>query len=119
MELTGLSFIGAQRGQTGGAVFHGINPATGAALEPPYHSAAPEEAADAAGLAAAAFPGFSRTAPKQRAAFLRSIAANIEALGQTLTDRVMAESGLPEGRVKGETGRTCGQLRMFAALTRH
>ena len=116
MELTGLSFIGAQRGQTGGAVFHGINPATGAALEPPYHSAAPEEAADAAGLAAAAFPGFSRTAPKQRAAFLRSIAANIEALGQTLTDRVMAESGLPEGRVKGETGRTCGQLRMFAAL---
>ncbi len=116
MELTGLSFIGAQRGQKGGAIFHGINPATGAALEPPYHSAAPEEAAQAASHAAAAFPDFSRTTPKARASFLRSIAANIEALGQTLTDRVTAESGLPEGRVKGETGRTCGQLRMFAAL---
>ena len=116
MELTGLSFIGAQRGQQGGAVFYGINPASGLALEPAYHSASSEEAAGAAELAAAAFPVFSRSTGKERAAFLRSIASNIESLGQTLTDRVMAESGLPEGRVKGETGRTCGQLRMFAAL---
>ena len=116
MELKGLSFIGAQHGRQGGADFHGINPATGAALEPAYHSASEEEAACAAELAAAAFPDFSRTTGKARAALLRNIASEIEALGQTLTDRVMAESGLPEGRVKGETGRTCGQLRMFAAL---
>lgn len=116
MELTGLSFIGAQRGQQGGAIFHGINPATALALEPAYHSASAEEAVHAAELAVAAFPVFSRTTGKERAAFLRNVAAEIEALGQTLTDRVMAESGLPEGRVKGETGRTCGQLRMYAAL---
>ena len=116
MELTGLSFIGARRGQQGGAIFHGINPATGAAIEPAYHSASAEEASGAADLAASAFPAFSRTTGKERASFLRSIASEIEALGQTLTDRVMAESGLPEGRVKGETGRTCGQLRMFASL---
>ena len=30
----------------------------------------------------------------------------------------MAETGLPEGRVRGERGRTTGQLRMFAALVR-
>ena len=29
MELKGLSYIGAQRGQLGGAVFYGQNPATG------------------------------------------------------------------------------------------
>lgn len=116
MELTGLSFIGAQRGQSGGAVFHGQNPATGQALEPAYHSASVEEAAQAAELAAAAFPVFSRTDGKKRGALLRGMAANIEALGQALTDRVVAETGLPEGRVKGETARTCGQLRLFAGL---
>src|SRR6187549_3823143 len=97
MELKGLSFIGAQRGQQGGAVFHAQNPATGTALEPAYHSAPESEAARAAELAAAAFPALSRTDRKARAAFLRNIATEIEALGQTLTDRVMAESGLAEG----------------------
>src|SRR5262245_14450069 len=114
MELTGLSFIGAQRGQKGGAIFRGQNPATGEALEPDYHSSSTDEANYAADLAAAAFPVFSRTTGKARAALLRAAAANIEALGQTLTNRVMAESGLPEARVKGETARTCGQLRLFA-----
>lgn len=116
MDLTGLSFIGAQRGQSGGATFHGINPATGEALAPAYHSAAPAEVEQAAQLAAAAFPVFSATTGKERGAFLRAIAANIEALGETLYTRVMAETGLPEPRVKGETARTCGQLRLFAGL---
>lgn len=116
MELSGLSFIGAQRGQTGGAVFHGLNPATDAALPPAYHSASPTEVAVAAALAADAFPDYSRISGKDRAAFLRGIAAQIEAAGTTLTERVMAETALAEGRVKGETARTCGQLRMFASL---
>ncbi len=116
MELTGLSFIGARRGKTGGAVFHGQNPAKGEALEPGYHSALPAEVEAAAELAAGAFPVFSRTTGAERAALLRGIAAEIEALGQTLTDRVIAETALAEPRVKGETARTCGQLRMFAGL---
>lgn len=116
MELTGLSFIGAQRGQRGGAVFRAVNPATGQALEPDYHSAPGAEIESAVQLAAGAFPAFSQTNGKERAAFLRAIATEIEALGQTLTDRVMAETGLPEPRVKGETARTCGQLRLFAGL---
>ena len=28
----------------------------------------------------------------------------------------MIETGLPEGRIKGETGRTTGQLRLFATV---
>ena len=116
MDLTGLSFIGAQRGQTGGATFQGLNPATGEALAPLYNSASAAEAETAALLAAAAFPVFSATTGKARGAFLRAIAANIEALGDTLYDRVMAETALPAPRVKGETARTCGQLRLFAGL---
>ncbi len=116
MDLTGQSFIGAQRGQTGGATFHGINPATGEALAPAFHSASAAEVEHAAQLAAAAFPVFSATTGKQRGALLRAIAANIEALGDTLYNRVTAETALPEARAKGETARTCGQLRLFAGL---
>jgi NADP-dependent aldehyde dehydrogenase len=53
---------------------------------------------------------------QQKATFLRAIAQEIEGLGDTLVQRAMAESGLPEGRIIGERGRTCGQLRLFADL---
>ena len=69
-------------------------------------------------LADQAFADYRRTTAEQRAAFLESIAANIEALGGTLSERVTAETGLPAGRVAGETARTAGQLRLFAALVR-
>lgn len=69
-------------------------------------------------LAQEAFGTCRRTDPKTRAAFLESIAANIEALAETLSDRVQAETGLPAARVAGETGRTAGQLRMFAQVVR-
>src|SRR4029450_5805601 len=52
----------------------------------------------------------------QRAQFLSKIAENIEALGDTLTSRATQETGLPEGRIRSETGRTCSQLRLFAGL---
>ncbi len=48
--------------------------------------------------------------------FLRAIANEIEELGDTLVNRAMAESGLPEGRIRGERGRTTSQLRLFASL---
>jgi 2,5-dioxopentanoate dehydrogenase len=37
-------------------------------------------------------------------------------LGDDLTSRYTAESGLPLGRAQGERGRTIGQLRLFAGL---
>lgn len=51
----------------------------------------------------------------KKATFLRTIADEIEALGDTLVHRAMEESGLPEARIKGERGRTCNQLRLFAS----
>jgi alpha-ketoglutaric semialdehyde dehydrogenase len=116
--LTGSSLIGSADVRPTGAGFRAIDPATGAELEPAYGEAGPGEVTQAAVLAAAAFPGYRRTTGEQRAAFLDSIATNIEALGTVLTDRVTAETGLPAGRVAGETSRTVGQLRLFATVLR-
>jgi NADP-dependent aldehyde dehydrogenase len=52
----------------------------------------------------------------QRAAFLEAIAENIESLGDTLIDTASKETNLPVARLQGERGRTCYQLRMFAAM---
>lgn len=124
-DLTGAALIAGQPVNTSSsltgastdsdAAFRAINPATGEALEPSYHATAPDRidaAAEAAGRAATAF---RRSSPATRAALLRAIASEIEALGDTLTERYVAESGLPRGRAEGERGRTCGQLRLFAA----
>lgn len=48
------------------------------------------------------------------AAFLNAIADEIEARGAAITEIGMQETGLPEGRLEGERGRTTGQLRLFA-----
>lgn len=69
---------------------------------------------DAANAAEDAFwsYGYSRTA--ERAAFLRTIADEIDARGEAITAIGCKETGLPEARLIGERGRTIGQLRLFA-----
>jgi NADP-dependent aldehyde dehydrogenase len=116
MELKGLSIIGFKRGESNGGSLNGFNPSTGENLEPAYHFASAAEVDEAAQLAHAAFESYSRTSGAERAKFLRKIADNIEALGDTLITRATQETGLPEGRIRTETGRTCGQLRLFASL---
>ncbi len=64
--------------------------------------------------ASAAFQTYRNSTGLQRATFLRAIADEIEAIGPALIETAMEESGLPEGRIMGERGRTCGQLRFFA-----
>jgi len=66
--------------------------------------------------AAIAFEQYSLTTPLQRAAFLETIANNIEALGDTLLEQANKETNLPLARLTGERGRTCFQLRMFATM---
>lgn len=115
-ELFGTSIIGGSRGAENGGGLYGVNPATGANLEPQYHFANDSEVEQAVKLAAAAFDSFSQTSGAVRGKLLRTIASNIEALGDALVSRATQETGLPEGRIKNETGRTCGQLRLFASL---
>ena len=117
-ELLGTSLLGNTDLDGSGAAFQATDPATGAALEPVYHNATAADVDRAAALAWDAFEPYRHTSLEQRGAFLDSIADEIEALGPTLTERVHAETGIPLVRVQGETARTTGQLRMFAAVVR-
>jgi NADP-dependent aldehyde dehydrogenase len=64
--------------------------------------------------AEAAFPSFSALPREERAQFLETIAAEIDARGAAITEIGTQETGLPAARLEGERGRTTGQLRLFA-----
>lgn len=116
IALTGKSLVAGLDLAPGGAAFKGVNPADNNALEPAYTAIVAEDVDKIAERAAAAFAEYRMKSGTERGAFLRAIAANIEAAGDDIAERMPAETGLPEGRARGETGRTVGQLRMFAAL---
>src|SRR5487761_1946862 len=116
MKLAGLSLIGAGRANAAGKPVSPINPATGTRLEPDYFHATVAEVGRAAQLAAQAFDEFSRWPGRRRAALLRRIAALIEANAAAIQERAGQETALPPARLQGETARTCGQLRLFAAV---
>ncbi len=116
ININGLSIIGSSDAIHKGESVKAIDPSTTHEIDPSFFSASSEEVGQAATLASQAFLIYSKKSSKERAAFLNEIATQIEALGDTLTERAMQETGLPEGRIKGETGRTTGQLRLFATL---
>ncbi len=96
----------------GGAPHFTSSPATGAPHR--YSIGSPDHVVRAAEAAEAAFASYGSSPRATRAAFLRAIADEIEACGNTITDIGCAETGLPEARLEGERGRTVGQLRLFA-----
>lgn len=67
---------------------------------------------------AEAFAAYRKTTPNGRAAFLETIADNIEKLGDALIQMASEETNLPAARLTGERGRTTMQLRMFSQMLR-
>jgi NADP-dependent aldehyde dehydrogenase len=61
-----------------------------------------------------AFKAFKKTLLQQRAAFMKAIAAGLEQSGDPLIETAMAETNLPEARLKNERGRTIFQLNSYA-----
>ncbi|MBT7400409.1 MAG: aldehyde dehydrogenase (NADP(+)) [Bacteroidetes Order II. Incertae sedis bacterium] len=116
MALHGHSLIGFSQGSNSNGTFSGMNPVTGAELPELFYTASAEDVDRAATLAKKAFETYSTTSGSVRAAFLRAIANELEAVRPLIAERVPLETGLPEGRANGELGRTIGQLRMFADL---
>ena len=114
--LQGISIIGARRGISNGAAFHGVNPATGEPLQPAYFTASIEEVDTAAQLADAAFFSYSTLSNKDRVAFLRSIADALQSSAAVLVERAHLETALPIARLEGEVARTANQLRLFAEV---
>ncbi|MDF1695759.1 MAG: aldehyde dehydrogenase (NADP(+)) [Saprospiraceae bacterium] len=99
-----------------GQTFVGHNPSTLLPIDGDFEIASQENVEQAVSAAKEAFNTYKNTSGVKKAELLRTIAAEIEALGDQLIQRAMQESGLPEGRFKGERGRTIGQLKMFADL---
>ena len=74
----------------------------------------PELVNQACSAAEEAFWSYGYITRKERAVFLNSIADEIEARAEAITEIGTQETSLPEARLNGERGRTTGQLRLFA-----
>ena len=116
MSIHGYSLVNGEPTLSGGAVFTGFDPQTGAALEPIFHSAILQDVDRAAELASEAFAIYGKLSGAQKGRFLRQIAAEIELISGELVERAQRETALPEKRLQGEVGRTVGQLRLFAQV---
>lgn len=118
MELSGKNLIAGTLSAAGSETITPLDPRTGQDLEPTFAEASDREIDRAFDLAEEAFRFWRGGDPEERAELLELIAEKIEALGDELVERVQQETALPEGRVKGERGRTTGQIRLFAEVIR-
>ncbi|NNK11528.1 MAG: aldehyde dehydrogenase (NADP(+)), partial [Flavobacteriaceae bacterium] len=114
--LDGKNIIGYDRTQRGSITFRTINPVLNKENDVLFYEASQEEVEQAVSLAHKAALFYSETTHNDRAAFLRTIADEIMELGEDLIEVYCNESGLPEGRAKGERGRTVNQLKLYAEL---
>ena len=116
--ITGAQLIGTTQSDQGQKTFQTSNPRDGKPTPWEFRETTKEELQKAAELAAVAFPAFRDLPGTRRAEFLEAIAAQLETDLEDLVEAYTLESGLPEGRARGELGRTTGQLRAFATLAR-
>ena len=118
MPVTGCMLIGQERVAGTAGSFQAMDPASGTGLAPPFGGATPQMLHRACVLAEESFDTYRETALATRGAFLETIAGNILDLGDALTERGVAETGLPRARLEGERQRTADQLRLFAQVVR-
>ncbi len=114
--ITGKNYIGNQLSAAGNTTYTTYNPKLNIENEHTFFEASEEEIEKAVCLASEAFKTFKKISGAKKAAFLNTIADEILALDHLLIQTYISETGLPEGRAKGERGRTIGQLRTFADL---
>ncbi|MGC4937408.1 aldehyde dehydrogenase (NADP(+)) [Kribbella sp. DT2] len=74
----------------------------------------PAELEQALADAAEAAAPLAASAPAVRAGWIRAVADALDAASDELVPIAQRETSLPEARLKGEVGRSSGQLRMFA-----
>lgn len=115
-KISGRSLIGFREGAGAGSPHYATDPTTSKQLQPGFVPATAEEVDLAARLAADAFEKYRLASGKDRGAFLRTIAAKIEAIADEIIERAAQETALPKARLQGETARACGQLRLFAQV---
>ena len=114
--ITGKNLIGNTPSAKGNIRYKTFNPQLNIENQTTFVEATSAEIEMACIIAEKAFQKYKTYSGKQKAAFLNTIADEILALDDELIKAYCSETGLPEGRAKGERGRTVGQLRSFAEL---
>lgn len=114
--ITGKNYIGNQLSAKGNKKYNTFNPELNTENNTIFTEATSQEIDEAVNLASKAFTVFRTISGVKKAEFLNTIADEILALDDLLVKMYCSETGLPEGRAKGERGRTVGQLRSFANL---
>jgi NADP-dependent aldehyde dehydrogenase len=74
----------------------------------------PAELEQTLAAATAAAGPLAQSEPATRAEWIRAVADALDAAADELVPIAMRETSLPEARLRGEVGRSSGQLRMFA-----
>lgn len=118
MQLHGQCVIAGKPAGESKHTFQARSPLTNTLLDPVFYEASEADVDHAMRHAEEAFEIYRKKSPEARAAFLETIADEILRLGDDLLQRAHIETGLPLDRLTGERGRTCGQLKAFAALIR-
>ncbi|MDN5761838.1 MAG: aldehyde dehydrogenase (NADP(+)) [Microlunatus sp.] len=118
MALHGHSLIAGSFVEGEDGSMRAVDPATNSELDPAYSLLSVSQLQTATQAATDASDWYRGTDPEKRARLLEAIADNIEAMADEITERGVAETGLPPARLHGERGRTTGQLRLFAGVVR-
>ena len=113
-DITGKSFVAGEWVSPAGKSFQSFNPYTQESFNE-FTSCGAEEISSATSAAAKAFQQMRNMDGKTLGKFLSTVADEIEALGDLLLETGDSETGLGIARMTGERGRTCGQIRAFAA----
>jgi alpha-ketoglutaric semialdehyde dehydrogenase len=110
------NLIGYQTSFEGTINYQTINPITDQLHPALFIEATNEEVDRSAILAKSAYRTYSRTAPLERAQFLRTIVTELELHKTDLLATYISESGLNQDRAEVEFARTTFQLQAFADL---
>ncbi|MCF7561256.1 aldehyde dehydrogenase (NADP(+)) [Sabulilitoribacter multivorans] len=116
--ITGKNYIGNQLSAKGSKTYKTFNPQLNSENKHVFTEATTVEIQEALSLATSAYKKFKDVSGQDKAEFLNAIADEILTLDDALIKAYCEESGLPEGRAKGERGRTVFQLHMFADLVK-
>ncbi|MEJ7646947.1 MAG: aldehyde dehydrogenase (NADP(+)) [Chryseolinea sp.] len=116
MTLTGKQIIQGEYTAASKDIFDSLSAGTGKPLGQTFYEATDGEIDLAVEAAFEAFKPFRDKGHRARAAFLRTIASEIELLGDLFLETAANETGLGLDRLKGERMRTMNQLNAFAGF---
>lgn len=116
INLCASNIVGNKQIKGDSEAMYAKNPKTNEVLEPAYFAINQTDLEQALVLSHQAFLSYRLVTAQKRSEFLTQIANNLESSRESIVQRAMMETGLPEARLNGELTRTINQLIMFANL---